>query len=490
MCWADSWVILKDGSPVGEVEAREHEGDAYVAIGEMSRILGYSAKSIKDGLLVNKGPVNLQLIPNAAAVWLGYEIIPLSRKAFIADGRWWMDSESALVVMQKLLAKSGERSVLLWRGVGTGSVQPHVSPPSQSSPVKFVPDVPKTPARLIEDNGATSFRWGVHEDRVRLVMETSGKIPFKSTSKGIELSFAVKPEVSGSPDPSVSVKVGGGGKNWTVLVGASGWKNNLFELSDPYRLVVDFFRPSVSPPMVDVPPVIPSPTRSKPAPSSKKRPLVVVDPGHGGKDPGAVAHGYREKDLALQISKRLVKNLQSLGLDAKLTRADDRYLRLRTRTDLANEWDADAFVSVHLNALPKGRHAKGVEIYLMALPTDKDAMELAKIENAELAEGANGQGGDKTTLLLSILGDMQQNNKIQESTTFAEALFSSGKSGKLPMRRVAQAPFYVLRGAAMPAVLVETGFISELSEAKMLADPSYQENLAKSLAKGIKEYLK
>jgi N-acetylmuramoyl-L-alanine amidase len=177
-------------------------------------------------------------------------------------------------------------------------------------------------------------------------------------------------------------------------------------------------------------------------------------------------------------------------MDARLTRDDDRYLKLNTRTTLANRWDADAFVSVHLNALPKGRHAKGVEIYIMALPTDKDAMALAKIENAEIVNGSNGNGGDKTDILLSILGDMQQNNKIQESTSFAEALFASGKGGGLPMRRVAQAPFYVLRGAAMPAVLVETGFISEKSEARLLANPSYQEKLAKALAKGIAAYLK
>ncbi len=487
---SEDWRLLRDGAPVGGVQIKENGGDIYVAVGEMARLLGYSAKSLNDGLLINKGPTNLQIIPNAAAVWLGYDIIPLMRKAFVSDGRWWMDSESALVVMEKLLAKSGDDAKLLWRGLGSGAGQVETPAPSReppSQPIQVVPEVaPVLGAAQTED---ASFRWGVHEDRVRLVVETSNNIPLKPTKDGLEFLFNFYPKVGSSPDPSVSVKVRAEGKSWVVLVEAPGWINNSFELSDPHRVVADFMRPNSAPTVMPTP-TVPVPSVTKPAPAGKKRPLVVVDPGHGGKDPGAVAHGYREKDLALQISQRLVKNLQSLGLDARLTRADDRYLLLRTRTELANQWDADAFVSVHLNALPKGRHAKGVEIYLMALPTDKDAMALAKIENAELVEGSNGQGDDKTSLLLSILGDMQQNNKIQESTKFAEAIFSSGKSGKLPMRRVAQAPFFVLRGAAMPAVLIETGFISESSEARMLADPSYQERLAKSLSKGIKEYLK
>lgn len=479
---SEEWRLLRDGTPVGGVQATDKDGDTYIAVGEMARLLGYSAKSLNDGLLINRGPTNLQVIPNAAAVWLGYEILPLRRKAFISDGRWWMDSESALLVMEKLLSKSGDRAKLLWRGVGSEVAQSEVSAQPNGTPKK-------DGGLSVDEAGGPSFRWGVHEDRVRLVVETPQKVPLRGTSDGLELSFGSKPPIGTSPDPSVSIKVRSSGGKWLLLVEAPGWVSNFFELSDPHRVVADFMRPSSTLPVVSAPNVA-SPPVSKPAPAGKARALVVVDPGHGGKDPGAAAHGYREKDLALQISQRLVKNLQSLGLDAKLTRTDDRYLLLRTRTELANEWNADAFVSVHLNALPKGRHAKGVEIYLMALPTDKDAMALAKIENVELAEGSGGQGDDKTSLLLSILGDMQQNNKIQESTKFAEAIFSSGKGDRLPMRRVAQAPFYVLRGAAMPAVLIETGFISESSEAKMLADPSYQEKLSKSLAKGIKEYLR
>jgi N-acetylmuramoyl-L-alanine amidase len=129
----------------------------------------------------------------------------------------------------------------------------------------------------------------------------------------------------------------------------------------------------------------------------------------------------------------------------------------------------------------------------MALPTDKDALTLAKIENREFVEdnGGNGAASDrKTELLLKILGDMQQNNKINESTVAAEVLFKTGNSQGLPMKRVAQAPFFVLRGAGMPAVLLEMGFITNANEAKLLGHSGYQQKISDAMADGIYNYLK
>ena len=179
----------------------------------------------------------------------------------------------------------------------------------------------------------------------------------------------------------------------------------------------------------------------------------------------------------------------------RLTRRDDTYLKLGERTALANNWDADLFVSLHCNALPAGRHAKGIEIYLMAPPSDKDAMSLAIFENKEIAgEGTNDSAAEvnadkKTRLLLKILGDMQQNDKISESTVVAESLYNQAKKSGLDMKRVRQAPFFVLRGAGMPAVLVEMGFISERSDANLLNSAAFREKLAASLAQGLVGYL-
>jgi len=234
----------------------------------------------------------------------------------------------------------------------------------------------------------------------------------------------------------------------------------------------------------------PPPERRSSGPKGKG--LVVVDAGHGGKDPGAQGNGLREKELNLKVALNLAERLKKKGFTVRLTRDSDFYLKLKERTDLANTADADLFISVHTNALPKGRHARGVEIYIMALPTDKDAMDLALFENRELAEDASAShaAADKRTqLLLKILGDMQQNAKISHSMEFAEVLFSSGKKQGLNMRRIAQAPFFVLRGAGMPAVLVEMGYITEGSDAKLLASQGFQDRMAEALAQGAADYL-
>ena len=200
-----------------------------------------------------------------------------------------------------------------------------------------------------------------------------------------------------------------------------------------------------------------------------------------------------EKDINLKMGQILANILESRGFKTRMTRSQDVYLRLDERTKLANDWDGDLFVSLHCNALPAGRSAKGVEIYIMALPSDEDAMRLALIENRELGEGTENVDSiadKRTKLLLKILGDMEQNVKIEQSMSFAEVLYKAGGNRGLNMRRVAQAPFFVLRGAAMPAVLVEMGFLTDKAEASLLANPTYQKKLAESLADGIESYLR
>ena len=223
------------------------------------------------------------------------------------------------------------------------------------------------------------------------------------------------------------------------------------------------------------------------------RRTIVIDPGHGGKDPGASDNGVVEKNVNLAVGLELERELLSRGFNVVMTRRTDVYLKLQERTDIANEVNADLFVSVHVNALPSKKSMTGFEIYIMALPTDKDAMNLAKIENREYVEGKGMDTANvdrRTELLLRILGDMQQNNKISESTDFAAALYNAGVLSSLPMRRVAQAPFFVLRGAGMPAVLIELGFVTNADEAMRLTQKVYQNKIAQAMASGISNYLK
>ena len=323
----------------------------------------------------------------------------------------------------------------------------------------------------------------------------------------IHALFAKSPQnIEGinSPFKNVNVSLNRNNKGVDLVFSSSGFtKIDKLILNNPRRIVFDFYFPNnvkitkntITPQtQAKTQTVNSSQTRtSQNAASRLKRKTIVIDPGHGGKDPGASANNIIEKNINLAIGLELEKSLTQMGYRVVMTRKTDVYPTLQERTDIANNVNADLFVSIHVNSLPSRKNTSGFEIYIMALPTDKDAMELAKIENREYVEGKGMDVANvdrRTEMLLMILGDMQQNNKISESTDFAAALYNAGSRNGLPMKRIAQAPFFVLRGAAMPAVLLETGFVTNASEAKLLATQNYQKKIADAMASGIVNYLK
>jgi len=287
----------------------------------------------------------------------------------------------------------------------------------------------------------------------------------------LTLRAASNSSLGGVPSPypgDVSVGITQFGEKIVVRFQHSAGSVKTFPLHKPERLVVDFLAQGAKEePVLPLPvsvepesraiPVEPPPVSLPPSVFPGKKPdgkpfLIAVDAGHGGHDPGAVAGGFREKDLNLKAAKRLVELLKEAGLEGRLTRRDDTYLRLNERTELANRWNADLFVSLHCNALPRGRHARGVEIYLMALPTDKDAMQLALFENRELGRNNKVQDADaKTNLLLKILGDMEQNAKSGRARAWPKPF---RWAGRLPMSRSSRR-FLCPSGASDAAVLVE-----------------------------------
>ncbi|BDG10606.1 N-acetylmuramoyl-L-alanine amidase family protein [Anaeromyxobacter paludicola] len=216
--------------------------------------------------------------------------------------------------------------------------------------------------------------------------------------------------------------------------------------------------------------------------------VVVVDPGHGGDKDGALSPaGLREKDLTLAIARRLAARLRADGAEVLLTRDADQPVDLARRAALANAKQADLFVSIHLNAMPGRARAatRGIETYfLSADATDARANAVAARENADrLAGGAPFDAADPVG---GILQDLQDAETLAESSRLAYAIHRTvvARSGA-PDRGVKQAPFYVLAGARMPAVLVELGFVSQPAEARRLAEAAYQERLAQAVADGI-----
>lgn len=278
-------------------------------------------------------------------------------------------------------------------------------------------------------------------------------------------------------------------------------------LENPYRLVVDLLgapnsgvkaRPSVSigatqkaddsiadilNKVSDQQPVLHVPQQRK----DEGIHLIVVDAGHGGRDPGAVGpNKVREKNVTLGMAKALAAALRKqLGVKVLLTRSDDRYLELRARTAYANRVGADLFISLHANASTT-RKAYGLETYFLNLSKNNQA--------AEVAARENGISLQDVSNLEAILFDLMANAKINESSRLAAKVQQSMIAGLRPHYSrikdlgVRQGPFHVLLGATMPSVLVETAFISNTREEKRLRSKTYQKRVADAIVKGVKNY--
>jgi N-acetylmuramoyl-L-alanine amidase len=230
------------------------------------------------------------------------------------------------------------------------------------------------------------------------------------------------------------------------------------------------------------------------APARRKRFLVVVDPGHGGFDPGTeVAAPLLEKNLALQIAMRLKHQLEMRGVRVLMTRTGDYFVSLHDRTAFANRVGADLFISIHLNSDPDPA-VSGIETFYLDNSNDRATIRLARMENAS---GAVGAGALTKTNLNYILTDMLQQYKANESFALAsmiEAQTAKDLDASLGLHVDAlgakRGPFYVLVGARMPAVLIECGFLSNPAEAARLASARYQEVLAAAIAQAAVHYLK
>ncbi len=224
---------------------------------------------------------------------------------------------------------------------------------------------------------------------------------------------------------------------------------------------------------------------------------VIVDPGHGGEDHGAVNGHYKEAHIALQVSKRLHRliNKQS-NLKSYLTRSSDQTLTLPQRVAKANRINADLFVSIHINSSPNKR-ARGGEVYIRnELEADEERIFLAQFENG--SEEVNPKAAKSQFVhqvesheVLGILENVNETYSLKLASLIAKDILKDwGGKKRLYHNRIHQAPFYVVKHTQMPSILIELGFISNSSEAKKLSNGQYQEKLALGILKGINGYFR
>ncbi|MBN1300782.1 MAG: N-acetylmuramoyl-L-alanine amidase [Melioribacteraceae bacterium] len=222
--------------------------------------------------------------------------------------------------------------------------------------------------------------------------------------------------------------------------------------------------------------------------------VVVIDPGHGGKDGGAVGvTGVKEKDINLKIALKLGSILKKQMPDVKVvfTRDDDRFVELYQRGKIANENDGKLFISIHCNSLAKkGSSTKGFEAYLLRPGKTKQAIEIAEFENSVISLEDNPDRYQALTDENFILVSMAHSAYMRYSEKFSELLNRNWmkRVKEIPSRGIKQAGFYVLVGASMPGVLIETGFISNYEDESYLNSSKGQQSIAESVFHTIKEY--
>jgi N-acetylmuramoyl-L-alanine amidase len=344
-----------------------------------------------------------------------------------------------------------------------------------------------------------TFATSVSGDGVKVTLEASETVPFRVQQEGSVVTVSVARDVIDVPGQGAERLTGGivdrvqftGGRENVFTITLGRRFQTLQQQEQGPKLVLDF----LPTPQAATGPS-PAGPASPPAPTAPSQPgavgqrTIVIDAGHGGAEVGAKGPGGSlEKDVTLAIARKLRSALtNTLGVQAFLTRDKDQEVGLDDRAALANNFKADLFISVHANA-SRSQGARGSEVYFLSYQTsDDESRRIATLEGGSNLEVPGGGVASSSDLNL-ILWDMAQAEHLEESSALAsrvqEELATVTGSDS---RGVKQAPFRVLVGAAMPAILVEVAFISNSEEEKLLTSEAYQNRIAAALVKGIARY--
>lgn len=420
---------------------------------------------------------------------------------------------AVLLAVTLILFSFGRDSLAATR---ENSSKPPAVPPAEGHHSKASSDTSK--------ETVTKLRIGPHPTFTRVVIELTGPQEWSMEQAGADVRVIVpgvgmddgirRVDQARGRVRSVQVVRRAGGVEVLVVCESPPVKIRRLTLTDPDRIVVDFFssngegeaqaslqqEPAVRPPVSAPSGGGGTPIKDQPGglrdPGETQRdegvpPLtIVLDPGHGGHDTGAIGpSGLMEKDVTLDLAVRLRKLLQDrLGVRVLMTRSGDVFVPLPERSAIANRAKADFMISLHVNAA-NSRGAVGFEtFYFTREPSDSDARASAQRENLVI-ESNGSTGKDLEYLLKATLADMAVTRDMKESSSLAERILAAlDKILKVDNRGVKSGPFYVLATAAMPAVLVESAFITNLKEERRLQREEYRQRIAEGLYEGVAAY--
>jgi len=443
-----------------------HDGQDYVELARVASLLKARLEASADSTqarLVSRGRI-IVFTRNWTRITVNDSPLMLDAPVRVRKGVWLVPESFVEQVRPRIVAAS-------------------TASPS-AAPALAATSAARTPVALEE------LRHRSYPSFTRIVIEASGPLTFRAEGAGAKearirlLMLAGFPRTLEIGDGFINEvrleRAGDDGLLRVVFDGAAG-EMRASTLADPPRLVLDFTRPTEP---------TPRDRREVVAPLG----IIVLDAGHGGHDTGAVGPGgLQEKDLVLDVTRRVARLLEDkLDVKVLLSRDADQFVTLRDRTTFANRERADLFVSIHANAHRETASA-GVETYFLSSEaTDGTARQVAALENSVVQlEKTPARPAGRLDAVKAILWDLAQSEFQQESSRLAEVVQDSmTQSLHIPNRGVKQAGFYVLGGAAMPAVLIEIGFVTNPKEERRLKDTKYRDEIARAIFAGLAEYKK
>ncbi len=350
------------------------------------------------------------------------------------------------------------------------------------------------------EGNITDIRSYTYDGYTRFVIELTGEMEYSHTDRsrrftveikdGQLISPALKNNISDDVIRGFQVRETRRGMEFILSLSQHAGERKIMKLPSPPRLVVDIENKKAGEarPSAESLPPAPAGPPSRGKADIRDINLIVIDPGHGGRDPGAIGpRGVKEKDVVLGISRKLAQRIKErLKIRAVLTRTGDYFVPLEKRTRIANEREADVFISIHANA-SLNPDSRGFEVYFLSEEaSDREAAAVARRENSVMAMEERPVFEDRVSRILWSLTMNQFMNESSELCSFVNSRVL-GRTG-LTGRGVKQAGFHVMRGARMPSILVEAGFISNRQEEAQLNDPEFQMEIADAICDALEEY--